>query len=250
MDKLDLQKIDYDVPGELVPQEEVVQMAHEIVMGDAIRERAMFRFWRMWSKSTYLDIGISGDNPVPRYSSFGDLVNEFRNVIDISRTKIYTRVKTYELLARVGYGSNEMIAMMSTRPNLYERAMSAIFLWDWDKGGIVGLRTDRFGSYDDEEGNPANPETMQNIRDFVDELALHDSIKDALEYLSRDIIGKPDVKIFLKDGELLIRYSEEEYDDDGNRLTSDYNEIVFVPDGEIPLWVAEEVSKRYRVMLI
>lgn len=240
----EIQPVEVDIPEALPAIQEVRSIFNELVIGGAIRENAMFRIWRMWRDKTYLD--ITSDNPdEPHrmlFPTFADFVQELCSKLEVSRSKVYTRVKAYSQLDMLGFSEREMITMMSARPSLYEKALGMIFEWDQEIPGPTGFKTDFFGE-------EMNDESISRVKRFIEELADHESVQDALSYLKHDIMGKPEVRIIYdRDiSNFKIEYSEAIVESSGNVVTM--SPEIWSPGEQLPDWVLDEISKKYRIAI-
>jgi len=88
--------VQVDVPTEnIVALDEVESILNELVIGESLRERGMFRLWRMKKNQTYLGIVDENDDMgYPIFGVFEDFVKYFCNVVDVSRAKIFDRIRT------------------------------------------------------------------------------------------------------------------------------------------------------------
>lgn len=240
----DIIPADVDVPAQLAPADEVRSLVSEFTLGLALREVSLFRVFRLWDTDNYLNV-YSDDPTVSaaqrEFSTFSDFVKFLTRGLDISRSKIYSRLKTYSLLKHLRYTDRDMLGMMSAKPSLYDRALSAIYLWDQESRSVTGFKTDAFGD------NPYSDDSIEAVRDFLHDLDGADSISDALSMLMHDVLGKPVVKVKASSyGELIVYYTQQAVDSDtGDEITGDSGEIVFSTDSEIPEWLQDELQKRF-----
>ena len=235
--------IEVDVPSEhIVALDEVEAIMNELVIGESLRERGMFRLWRMKKSQTYLGIvDENAENGIPIFGVFEDFVKYFCNVVDVSRAKIFDRIRTYSQLEWLEFTHQEMLSMMSVRPGLYSRALKKIFNWDAQENEPTSLKTDFFG-------DPTEPdEARPAIKEFVEELSLHDSVSGAMEMLEKDILGRPDVFMFFLDGDLVVRFDEGFITEEGVEIVEDVGEAIFEGTVELPSWVSEELERRYKI---
>ncbi len=234
--------VEVDVPTELAALDEVESIMNELVIGESLRERGMFRLWRMKKGQTYLEIvDENDDNGYPLFGVFEDFVKYFCQVIDVSRAKIFDRIRTYSQLEWLEFSHQEMLNMMSIRPGLYSRALKKIFNWDAQENVPTSLKTDYFG-------DPSDPdEAKEGIKEYIEELSLHDSVSGAIETLEKDVLGQPEVYIFFLDGSLVVRFDEGFVTEGGMEITEDVGEVIFEAEAELPLWVTDEIERRYKI---
>lgn len=236
--------VEVDVPTELAPMEEIESIVNELLIGESLRERAMFRFWRIRDSRAYLEVREGeSDNGVPRFATFEEFVEYFCHIVDISRAKIFSRIRTYSELHWLEFTDEEMLKMMSNRPGLYSKTLNKIFNWNSLLNIPMSLKTDSFGDPDE----PENPETKAALKKFIEELGLHDSVTNALEMVDKDILGKPEVSMFFSGEYLVVRFDQGYVTEDGVEIMEDVDEIYFETDTELPGWVTEEMERKYKI---
>lgn len=237
--------LEVDVPRELAPLEEVESIVNELVLGESLRERAMFRLWRLWKAKGYLNLFDEGsESVVPMFSTFEEFLSYFCQIVDVSRAKIFSRIKTYNELEWLGFSETQMLHMMSNRPGLYSKALGKIIEWDSQENEPESLKTDFFG-------DPSDPESAkETIKEFVEELALHDSVTGALEMLNRDVLGRPEVSIFMSGDCMIVRFEAGFVTENGHDVLEEIDEIVFEGDTALPMWARTEMERKYRIKTI
>lgn len=239
----DIMPVEVDVPAMLEPVEEVNSIVHEFSLGVALREVALFRLWRMWRDSAYTEIESDDMDAAPgqpKFGTFGDFLKFFTDTIEVSRAKVYSRLKCYSLLDYLHFTDKEMVVMMATKPTLYDRALNLIFIWDQESRLPTGLKTDYFG-------DDVKDETVKTkIRNFLIELAQFDRVQDALSMLTHDVLGKPTVRVYMLDRKMVVSYDSVVVDeDDGVGIVGENGEIVFEPNEVMPEWVLNELQRKF-----
>lgn len=238
----ELQPLSIEVPVQYEASEEAREIVRGLAIGGAIRETAMFRIWRMWRDKSYLD--IMSDNPETpdrmMFPTFTEFIQVLCEQLEVSRSKIYNRIRAYTQLDYLGFGDDSKLLLMSTRPGLYEKALNLIFVWDQDTQEPTAYKTDAFGDIMDED-------SLVRVKRFIEELSDHESVQDALSYLKHDIMGRPEITLIFDKGaqNFKIEYTSMVLSEDGDESTSYYN--TWEPGSELPDWVVSEINKRYHV---
>lgn len=222
-------------PVQLTPPEEVKNIVGEYRFGEMLSESALFRVWRMWRSNDYML--ILSDDPEAKtgqtlFSGWSDFMNTLKTVAGLKKSRIYSRLKSYSLLEFLEYTTEEMYMMMSARPSLYERVLSAIFIWDKELGEPIGLRTDVFGEMDD-------PLFKPRVRSFLKDLDVYDDIEQALDHLKHDIMGKAKIMLYASDSKIVLDY-------EGGGANDEYGVVEFHSEDPIPDWVLEELHTKYK----
>jgi len=239
----EIEPVSVDVPTLLSPQEEVQSIVDNYSLGIALREVGLYRIWRIWKDNIHLEILSDDPNASanqPMFPTWSEFVKFLTMSMDVSRSKIYSRLKVYSLLSFLDYSDSRMINMMSNKPGLYERVVNVIFIWDQDARIPTGLKTDKFGDDVNDE------ETKANIRSFIDSLDGMASISDAIDHLMHDIMHQPVVRLKMIDDIFAVYYSATYFDEDTEtEVTGDSGEIYFESESIIPDWVMDELRRKY-----
>lgn len=239
----EIQPVEVDLPAALEPKEEVNSIVKEYMLGHALREVSLFRVWRLWRDDEYSSI-LSDDPSAlpgqPQFAAFNDFLKFLTQNLDVSRSKVYSRLKTYSLLTHLGYSEKEMVGMMATKPGLYEKVINAIFLWDQESRAATGMKTDAFGS------SPYGQETIDNVRDFISELEAHNSVGDAISRLMHDVLGKPKISLRVVGGAIVVDYTTTIIDGETmEELTGDSGSARFECADDVPEWVLDYLAQKY-----
>lgn len=239
----DIRPIEVDEPAALTPREEVNSIIQEYKLGHALREVALFRVWRMWRDNSYLNIYAESPDALPgqpEFPTFTDFLKFITVHLDVSRAKVYTRLKVYSLLEHLGYSEHDMVRMMATKPGLYEKVLTSVFLWDQESRTPTGMKVDAFGN------NPYDETTKENVRDFIGELEASDSVGDAVSRLLHDVLGKPKITLRVTGGAIVVEYTTIAIDaDTGDEVTGEQGQARFDCIEDVPDWVMDELARKY-----
>lgn len=217
-------------------QEEKEKIVSWLSVGIGTKEVALFMIYRIWRDSLYIgqttqDFTLSELNST--YIAFGDFLKEVIEAVDISRSTVYSRIKTYGLLEWLGYVEQHAIRMMATRPSLYEKVLSAIFSWDQEARVPSAVKTAEFGEI-------TSPTFKEEVRKFINSLESFDSIKDAVDHLKSDLMKEPTIRIRLESvNSLVVSYETSDYDADTGESFVSNNSVVFYSDKLLPGWVVD-----------
>jgi hypothetical protein len=175
------------------------------------------------------------------FVTFNDFTRFLSRNLDVSRSKVYSRLKCYTLLEHLRYNDAQMLAMMADRPGLYEKALNAIFEYDPESRIPTAMKTDVFGV------DPFDDDTIEAVRDFLADLGGAESVSDALSILMHDVLGKPDVRVRFTSGALVVYYSSTIVDEEtGTEIVESSGRVEFVPSSsETPDWVLSELSRKF-----
>jgi hypothetical protein len=210
-----------------------------------MREVSLFRVWRLWVDGRYrmvVENDVYTDRLIPRFPKFNDLTKFLTEVIDVSRSKLYSRLRAYSLLDHLGYNEPEMVAMMSKRPSLYTAALNHIFVWDQSAREVKGMKTDQFGT------DPYSQETIMAVRDFLEEIGNIDNINDALAAVLSTVADKRMFKIRYSPAEntLLVFVTDDYVDrETGEIVTGEAYETEFCCETAVHPLIKEELTKRF-----
>jgi hypothetical protein len=175
------------------------------------------------------------------FSSDGDFVRFLQRKLDISRSKVYTRMRTYTLLEFLEYSEKEIVLRMATKPSLYEKALNLIYDWDQQAREVTAYKTDKFGD------NPFDGTSKAKVRYFLEELENADSVADALKLLQEETGVQPIKFTFLPDQNTFsLSWKDDDYDVQsgmsilGETITVEYHATEDVPD-----WVLDELARKF-----
>lgn len=240
----DIQKFSVELPEICTAREDIVSAVREFVAGRGMKERALYRIYRIWNNRSYLDMysedpeSGAGMLMFPTWSDFIDFVTES---VDISKSTIYSRLKAYSLFDWMGYTQEESLRKMSSRANLYTRALDEIVDWDSESRSPTAFRTDLI---DVDIDDPIAP---KKTREIILELESYESIGEAIRYLRNDLMQKPEISISICERDLRIRYAIQIVDSETGEITNDYGEILFESNDSVPDWIYEELERRYKI---
>lgn len=224
--------------------DEINKIVTDLALGEALRERALFRLWRVHRDQSYTQIvADEQDSMLPKYPTWTAFMADFCESAGISRASVYSRIKTYYQLEWVGYTELEMLQMMTRKPGLYERVLGRLLSWDSARNEPTDLKTDRLGEFDDMD------DAREPIMELLEDLDGHERINDALSYVDNTILGRPHVHMSVQNGIIVLKYSEDDITAvDGS--AGQVEEVQFLPDKDAPAWVFDEIQRRYNLKII
>lgn len=223
-----------DVPAEASDvAQEIEQVISEYSAGNYMRERALFRVWRIWRSGRYLDITYPGSYE-PMYPRWGDFVADVLDSIGISRSTLYSRLRVYSELEWLGYTQEEMLGMMVARPSVIDRAINKLVSWSAKEQDVVRLKMD--GDYE----SPVD--ARDDVRMLVDEVFAHENPTQALGALERYVGDQLLVRAVLRGSELVLVVT----DKGGDFVTPDV-EYALCDLSHIPQEVLDVFVERYRI---
>jgi hypothetical protein len=231
-------KYEIDVPSDGDVVHEMEMIVEEYSLGSALKERALFRLWRVWRSSSYLDI-IDGDedgySSIPMYPTWGKFVKDFIVPSGISKSTMYSRLRSYSILEWLGYSHEEILEMMSRSSVLYGQSVNLLVDWDLVENVPKRIKAESIGSLENEE------EAISNVRDVIDNSDAYDRVLDAVDHVKRDIIGEPNVTAWMSDNEIVFAYEGESLEDSGivrYAKTDMYG---------VPEWVYIEIERKNKI---
>lgn len=233
------------VPEVLAPEGEVQRIREWLSFSSAMREVSLFVLYRMWRDMTYMDIDATDIDALPgqpKYESWSSFLRDLLRTVEVSRSTVYSRLRTYALLEWLEYTETRMVRMMAEKPGLYEKVLNAIFMWDQEARIPSGVKTMEFGEL-------GGPDFKQNVREFLAGLDAFDSVGDAISHVAHDLLGKPVLNLVFKSPDELALYYEEKVVDEatGEEITGNSEVIYFMADAEVPQWIVEAIKSKYRI---
>ena len=233
------------VPTVLAPADEIRRVQEWLSYSSAMREVSLFVLYRMWRDLTYMDIDSEDIDALPgqpKYESWSAFLKDLLRTVEVSRSTVYSRLRTYALLEWLEYTEHRMVRMMAEKPGLYEKVLAAIFLWDQEARVPSGVKTNEFGDLHD-------PEFKERVREFLSSLDAFDSVGDAIAHVTHDILGKPMMNVVFKNrDEIAVYFEEKAYDEElGEEITVNTGMISFYSDEEVPEWLVEAIRAKYRI---
>lgn len=240
--------VNYDtlLPEELSPSDEVQEIIKEFSVGNVLKERGMFRLWRMHRDRSYQQI-YSDDPDVPEntplYHTFKEFIADICEHNSVSRATIFSRIRTYEQLDWLEYDDATKIRFMVDKPTLYSGALSKLLDWSHDDKEPYSVRLPDVDIDEDEEG------AKNALKTVLDELAEHDSINGALRSVDETLSGtRPEVEIFWNEEQSSFSVSWVSYSvtEDGSVVVEEIGNANFEPDDSVPMWVWSEVAHRLK----
>jgi hypothetical protein len=236
----EIKPIEVDIPEMLSPTEELGSIMDGYVLGVAVREVAIFRIWRLWRTDAYAQIYADGRTD-PMFSSDGEFVKFLQRRLDISRSKVYTRMRTYTLMEFLEYSEREIVLRMAAKPTLYEKALHLIYTWNQETKEVEAYKTDKFGD------NPWDGESKAKVRYFLDELENADSIADALKLLQEETGTQP-IRFTFSPNEnvFVLSWKDDDYEpENGMSILGETIVVTYSADAEVPDWVSDELARKF-----
>lgn len=219
------ERMDYD--------DEYHAIREETIMGNVLRESALFRIWRIKAFRTYELIDTDEEQYAPRFASWAEFAKHVAEHAGVSRSTVYSRLRLYDQLAWLGYDMREAYAIVIRRSYLAGKVLDTIIDWsrDYDESTF---KTDFFG--DDILPVDAKEET----RGVLEECLAHDSVSGALRNLESEVLGKPVVDMYYMGGAIVVAYEDGLGVDVMRFEPSDAREVV-------PDWVLDTLESKYKV---
>ena len=227
-----------DVPsrGEIVHELEMI--VEEFSLGSALKERALFRIWRIWRNASYLQ--ILDDSPSalkgePKYHTWSEFLKDFVMPSGISKSTVYSRMKAYSILEWIGYSEVEILTMMSTSPVAYGQSVNLLVDWDMSEDSPRAIKAISMGSLDNYQ------EAKDNLRELIDHtVPIYDRTMDAIEHIRRDVVGGQVVSVWVDGSEIVVDYEDSGRESGVVRFSVSNGELV-------PEWVLVTMEKKYKI---
>lgn len=229
-----------DVPSQGGIVHEMEKIVEEFSLGSALKERALFRLWRVWRNRTYLE--IVDDSPTaipgePKYINWSAFLKDFIIPAGLSKSTVYSRMKAYSILEWLGYDDSEILTKMSESSVRYGQSVNLMVDWNMSDDAPAAIRASSLGTLDDE--NAAKEEIRSVLESTI---PVYERVSDALDHIRRDVVGGPVVSAWQDLDTIVLEYEDTATGEHGivkYQIISD--------DYDAPLWVYDELERKHRI---
>lgn len=258
-----------DMPDALSdPEHTLKTVSREINLGRLLKERGIFRFYRLLETEVYFDAetGESVDKEHPRavpislsqtlnnpttgapFAHDNDFIGWFCAEAHVARGLLFRRIMAIRRMVNtLDFSLEEAFNIMVSKPFAIEETIRMIAEWDKDK--LVGMDPQvllKVASKVDPQtveeyqmlaDNPEGQDELMShapglIAGLLQEVAQHERAKDALDTVRHDIVGLPEISYtWVQEGNyLMATIIVKSTTDEGDEVISDMEYVPFVPD--------------------
>lgn len=233
-----IEVLEVDVPTELEPEEEIRAILDEYVLGASLKERSLYRLYRMWRSKSHLLIRDRSGDGSSMYETWEQFLQDTVYALGVSRSTVFFRIRAYSFLDWLGYSDDEKLQMIAARPTLYPRVMSMLVDWDTAKCEPNEIYVD----VAEGEGD-----SVENVRDIIENIASGElSVGEALEQVQVEYTGRPSVRLRCSGESLVVVYEYCQTDEAGGQNFVS-GELEYMPVVLVPEIVNEELRRRLGV---
>lgn len=228
----------------LVPSQEPTandefdKIIQEYVAANIVHEISRFRIWRLKSTERWKEI-VNPDGSV-KYPTWEDFVVDVAEQLNCGRQLIFERVRVYEQLHWLGYNHEESIKMVAERPSFYPRFFGLVLDWDQRAGKPRNILIPSAQS------STAN--SKQIIKDLIEDVSTFDTQKDALKFVSENILIEPQVDFWFDGDVIRCTYYNQYVDQNGDVHIGDSGTATYYPDKQLPAWAYEKLEKEFKTI--
>ena len=262
------------------PMETLRLASRDINLARVLRERGLFRMFRLVNSTTLTPSGavvpsfrmqINQDTG-EYFASQEEFLGWFCREAQVARSLVFMRIAAINRLQSLDIPLDEVYQIVLTRPYAMGEVVKAVA--DWQKGEMLGIKPevaprlaerlmpDRVedvqawtaviqneGSTLEEKDQARQnmTETLRPaVRDLVRQVAGHASTKDAMDWVRYDVAGQAEITYTY---DALHRYFHAEVlvkavDPHGTEYISVVQDIVLIPDPELPDALLQDLLKR------
>jgi len=272
------------------PVEALRKASRDINLSRILRERGVVRLFQIIYGTTFIPESEDGKEiEVKVYLTLGfetqeDLIDWFTKYAKVSRALVYKRFKAYNKLTNaLGYTLDEAFDLIITKPSLIGDSLEDIGVWSTNE--LISIRP-KVAKNLVKQLLPAGDPTRERVEDILDqiddardvadvdhivelsgdlvdvitpalralveEIAIHDSSKEAGKFVRNDIIQAPEITYkWLKDtGGISAELVVKGYDPETR--TENIEDIItirFLPDsfGKIPKEIEEHIKRKLSI---
>jgi hypothetical protein len=248
--------------------------SRDINLSRILRERGIARVYlvsRMASEAGgfLFQTRINPDTGRP-FKNKSELISWFTSHAKVPRSLYYIREQTYDRLLGIGKNMEESFKTVLQKPHIIWKVLDS--LGTWDGGNLTSIEPEvaarMVGTYlGKEEEETLRQLTLgdefenqgeilalssQAIDKLIDEVAVHESGRDAINYVENDIIGKPEIS-YVWDEEkeaLVIEIVRRTIDETGNVFISSIEKVLLAridSNERIPRDIREDLIDRLPV---
>lgn len=207
------------------PVEALRLASRDFKLGRLLKERGVFRLFMVTklTDASGMPFYRTQINPDTQtfFSSQEEFIGWFCSEAGVTRVTIFTRIATIERLLWLGMSLEEAYNTLLRKPHAIREALKIVA--DWDGEEIVGMtpeiaatlaervlpadtvatvRTLAAVSNDESEDDDDRAAAQDKLNSIlkpalaglVQEVAAHESTRDALDFIRHDIAGKPEIK--------------------------------------------------------
>lgn len=209
-----------------------------------------------------------------RGENFGtqeDFLGWFCRSAHVSRALVFMRFAAYDRLMKLEYSLEEAFKILITKPSVITRTIEKLASYNKDgsikeidpevarsmaKKVLTGEEQDYLLELAErviEEGNPEDILDMYDasipaIRKILEEVAMHDSARDAGEMVEVDILNAPEISYGWDHGigGLAIQMIKKGYDENDDQYISSIYNTILLPDtmDELPKEILDDLVRR------
>lgn len=271
-------------PIEDEPMDMLKLAARDIRLATLLRERGLARIYRLTTLQTkaydeltrqfvLLPAFMQQVNPDTnvQYKSQEEFIGWFCKEAMVPRSLVFQRMRVYDRLQTIGMTLEEAFDVILQKPFAAPKALKEVSTWQKDQlvdiDPDVAVRLVTHSLPERIEHVEALVETMQTsdnplerdeamqelleevkpaLRNLVVEVAGHQKVSDALDMVTHDIGGKPEIKYWY-DGErgfIHIEYAEKGVDVRGTSYVKQIHQINLVPEEPLSEDILRDLAKR------
>jgi hypothetical protein len=277
-----------DLPDiEKNPEQALRTISRDINLARLLRERGLFRLYRLVNEYVGVDDQgnlVSLDDPamVNRVPAFMTRINPltdspftkqeefigwFCEEAHVSRGLVFMRLAAIERMLALNFTLEHAFQLVVAKPFAVQETLTSVA--DWDKGELIGIRPEvarqlakkidpgsqeHIGLLAEKAGE--SQEAMDEYKEavkpllagLVEEVALHDRSKDALEFVRHEILMQPEIT-YAWDNDanaLIVTLLQKQVDQEtGEEYMGQSIVVPFVPDAlELPKEIRDDLVKR------
>jgi hypothetical protein len=261
------------------PEETLRIVSRDINLARLLRERGLFRLYRLVNEYTTpadgsrgVPIFMSMLNPLTG-SPFGkqeDFIGWFCDEAHVARSLVFMRLATISRLIALGFSLDECFSLVITKPYAIREVLNMV--GDWNRDTLVNVDPNTMLRLADKvapdslpeieniveamQDNPDDPDLEQDLKDaakpvivnLLNEFGQHDRAKDALDWVKHDLLQQPEIDYtYDPDGSVLnITLHKRSIDTQGVEYTLPPITIPFVPDtvNPVPAEIIKDLIRR------
>ena len=269
------------------PQQTLVRASRDINLAKILRERGLVRLYLVVKSKAKMEIPVGefGEMQEVEVKTFQTMQDEEGNqfttqekflgwfcaAAHVSRALTFQRFAAYDRLKKVGFTLEEAHTLIMTKPSVITRTIDKLV--DWGPGGEVNdinpevarslaktslageeqkellALVDKVIEYEDPEDIiDMVDKTLPAIRNIIEEVAAHDSARDATFMIDNDILNAPEIKYAWDHqlGGLVIEMIIKGVDENGAEHIADIYKTIMLPDSmeELPREILDDLVRR------
>jgi hypothetical protein len=244
--------------------------SRDINLAHLLREKGLFRLYRLLhnrEKDGVLSYRkVANPDTGSPFSTQEEFIGYFCRESHVPRALVFTRMATISRLTTLGKRLEEIFDMLAKKPFIVYQALNEVVEWEKDQiksldptiATMVAKKVAPEHADQIEELAALaedDPDAMQELKDafkpvlsiLIDEVAGHQSNRDALDYVVHDVLGKPEIRYkWEPDGDyLVIEMVRKQIDEQGNEYMAGIISIPLIPDTPaLPAEIRRDLIKR------